>query len=99
MKSHLLLTRYDTQRVQRGEMMTVEDVLEILAIPLLGIIPESTSVLRASNVGMPVVFDEKSGAGRAYEDAVARLLGETVEMRFDGMARPGFFQRLLGRTA
>ena len=98
-KSHLLLTRYDTQRVQRGEMMTVDDVLEILAIPLLGIIPESTSVLRASNVGMPVVFDEKSGAGRAYEDAVARLLGEQVEMRFDGIGRPSFFQRLLGRTA
>ena len=63
------------------------------------IIPESTSVLRASNVGMPVVFDEKSGAGRAYEDAVGRLLGDQIEMRFDGIGRPSFFQRLLGRTA
>ncbi|OSP56135.1 septum site-determining protein MinD [Pseudoruegeria sp. SK021] len=98
-RSHLLLTRYDTQRVARGEMMTVEDVLEILAIPLLGIIPESSTVLRASNVGMPVVLDEKSGAGKAYEDAVSRLMGDQIEMRLDSGERPGFFQRLLGRTA
>lgn len=98
-KSHLLLTRYDTQRVAKGDMMTVDDVLEILAIPLLGIIPESPTVLRASNVGMPVVLDETSGAGKAYEDAVARLIGEHLEMRIDPMERPSFLQRLLGRTA
>ena len=98
-KSHLLLTRYDPQRVAKGEMMKVEDVLEILAIPLLGIIPESTTVLRASNVGMPVVLDEKSGAGKAYEDAVSRLIGEQIEMRIQMAERPSLFQRLLGRTA
>lgn len=97
--AHLLLTRYDTQRVAKGEMLPVEDVLEILAIPLLGIIPESPTVLRASNVGMPVVMDEKSGAGKAYEDAVSRLIGEQIEMRIEGAEKPSLFKRLLGRTA
>jgi septum site-determining protein MinD len=98
-KPHLLLTRYDPQRVAKGEMMKVEDILEILAIPLLGIIPESPTVLRASNVGTPVVLDPKSIAGKAYEDAVSRLIGEQLETRVRAMERPGLFQRLLRRTA
>ena len=99
-KAQLLLTRFDTQRSANGDMMSVEDVLEILAIPLLGIIPESTTVLRASNEGTPVTLDEKSPAGKAYLDAVARLDGEQVEMRTNqGDQRRGFFSRLLGRTA
>ena len=98
-RSHLLLTRYDSQRISRDEMMTVDDVLEILAIPLLGIIPESPTVLRASNEGMPVVHDDRSAAGRAYRDAVARLIGEQIEMRFVPEQRPGLFKRMFGRTA
>jgi septum site-determining protein MinD len=98
-KAHALLTRYDTARVAKGEMLTVEDVLEILAIPLLGIIPESPAVLRASNVGTPIVLDEPSKAGAAYEDAVARLIGEQVELKLDSSERPGFFQRLFKRSA
>ncbi|WP_167645770.1 septum site-determining protein MinD [Mameliella alba] len=98
-KAQVLLTRHDRARVDRGEMMTVEDVLEILAVPLLGIIPESQAVLRASNVGTPVVLDEPSAASRAYEDAVARLTGQEVEMRVTGERRPGLFHRLFGRSA
>lgn len=98
-KAQVLLTRHDSARVSSGEMMTVEDVLEILAVPLLGIIPESQAVLRASNVGMPVVLDGPSNAATAYEDAVARLTGEEVEMRVSSDRRPTLFQRLLGRTA
>jgi septum site-determining protein MinD len=98
-KTHLLLTRYDAARVAKGEMLKLEDVLEILAIPLLGIIPESPSVLRASNIGLPVVFDGESPAGRAYNDAVGRFLGETIEHRFLKPERRGLFQRLIGRTA
>ncbi|MEM8570207.1 MAG: septum site-determining protein MinD [Pseudomonadota bacterium] len=98
-QAHLLLTRYDQGRVAKGEMMKVEDILEILSIPLLGIIPESTTVLKASNVGMPVVFDDKSQAAKAYEDAVSRLIGEQLEIQLQPVERPGFFQRLLGRTA
>jgi septum site-determining protein MinD len=98
-KEHLLLTRYDPARVDRGEMLTVEDVLEILAIPLLGIIPENQSVLRASNIGAPVILDSASPAGQAYFDAVSRFLGETLEHRFITPERKGLFQRLLRRTA
>ncbi|ETW13178.1 septum site-determining protein [Roseivivax marinus] len=98
-KAQVLLTRHDQARIASGEMMTVDDVLEILAVPLLGIIPESKAVLRASNVGTPVVLDEPSAASRAYEDAVARLTGQEVEMRTPGDTRPGLFQRLFGRSA
>lgn len=95
-KEHLLLTRYDPDRVERGEMLSVADVEEILAIPLLGVIPESKSVLAASNSGEPVILDDASEAGQAYEDAVSRLLGEEVEHRFIKPAKKGFFSRLFG---
>src|SRR4051812_9744931 len=95
---NLLLTRYDSVRVARGEMMTVEDVQEILSIPLLGVIPESESVLRASNTGTPVTFEAESPAGRAYHDAVARFLGETREMRFVKPERRNFLRVLFGRA-
>jgi septum site-determining protein MinD len=98
-RERLLITRYDYDRVERGEMLKVEDVLEILAIPLLGVIPESPAVLRASNVGMPVVLGAKSNASLAYADAVARFLGDSVEHRFLKAERRGLFDRLLRRTA
>ena len=98
-KQHLLLTRYDPARVEKGEMLKVEDVLEILAIPLLGVIPQDKAVLEASNVGMPVVLDEKSDAGKAYADAVSRLMGEKVEMRFVTPPKKGLFDWLLRRSA
>jgi septum site-determining protein MinD len=95
---HLLLTRYDPDRVARGEMLAIDDVKEILSIPILGVIPESETVLRASNTGTPVVFDDDSPAGRAYLDAVARFLGEQREMRFVTPERRGFFRLLFGRA-
>src|SRR5579863_2779667 len=79
MEKHLLLTRYDAARAARGEMMKVEDVLEILAIPLLGIVAESPDVLTASNVGCPITLhNPASAAARAYDEAARRLLGETI---------------------
>jgi septum site-determining protein MinD len=95
-REHLLLTRYDPMRVERGEMLSVEDVQEILAIPLLGVIPESKSVLQASNSGEPVILDAGSDAGQAYADAVARLLGEEREHRFLKPVKKGLFSRLFG---
>jgi septum site-determining protein MinD len=77
-KEHLLLTRYSDARVKRGEMLSVEDVQEILSIPLLGVIPESPAVLNCSNRGIPVTLDTPSDARTAYEHAVRRLLGETI---------------------
>lgn len=95
----LLLTRYDPDRVEKGEMLKVDDVLEILAIPLLGVVPESQAVLRASNIGMPVILDEKSNAGQAYLDAVGRFLGEDIDHRFMKPEKKGFLDRLLRRSA
>ena len=77
-EEHLLLTRYSEARVKRGDMLSVEDVQEILSIPLIGIIPESESVLNASNKGIPVTLDVPSEAKKAYDDAVSRLLGEEI---------------------
>lgn len=98
-KEHLLLTRYDPTRVEKGEMLKVDDVLEILSVPLLGVIPESPAVLQASNVGSPVVLNEKSAAGQAYMDAVRRFLGERVPQRFIEAEKKGFFDKLLRRSA
>jgi septum site-determining protein MinD len=93
-KEHLLLTRYNPDRVERGEMLSVADVEEILAIPLLGVIPESQIVLNASNQGLPVILEGESDAGQAYDDAVARLLGEEREHRFLTSQKKGFFSRM-----
>lgn len=81
-KEYLLLTRYSPDRVRLGEMLSVDDVQEILSLHLLGVIPESKSVLNASNAGIPVILDEKSDAGQAYDDIVARYLGEERPHRF-----------------
>src|SRR5215217_8434202 len=94
---HLLITRFDPARAARGEMLSIEDVLEILSTPLLGIIPESEEVLRASNVGSPVTLNNTNSApARAYVDAVRRLMGETVTMIVP-VERKGLMNRLLGR--
>lgn len=98
-KEHLLVTRYDPARVEQGEMLSVEDVQDILAIKLLGVIPESQAVLRASNIGQPVILDQGTTPAQAYEDAVGRFLGETIEQRFVKAARRSFFARLMGRPA
>ncbi|MFN7096660.1 MAG: septum site-determining protein MinD [Gammaproteobacteria bacterium] len=93
-KEYLLLTRYSPQRVARGDMLSVNDVLEILSINLLGVVPESPAVLRASNSGTPVIFDAESDAGLAYGDAVARFLGENKPHRFLNMKKQSLLKRL-----
>ncbi len=98
-EKHILITRYDSTWAARGEMITIEDILELLATPLLGIIPESQDVLRASNVGSPVtLYDPESAPARAYLDATKRLLGETIPMQVPG-ERKGLMNLLLGRRA
>ena len=98
-EKHVLITRYDSARASRGEMLSIDDILEILATPLLGIIPESQEVLLASNVGSPVTLNNAASApARAYTDAVRRLMGETVTMTVP-VERKGLMNRLLGRRA
>ena len=96
---HLLVTRYDPARATRGEMLSVDDVMEILVTPLLGIIPESQEVLRASNVGAPVTLNNAlSAPARAYFDAARRLKGEDIPMTIP-VETTGIFNRLFGRKA
>jgi len=98
-EKHLLLTRYDAARAERGDMLKVDDVLEILSIPLIGIVPESTDVLRASNIGAPVTLaDSRSAPALAYLDAARRLTGETIPMTIPGEKR-GLLGKIFGRRA
>jgi septum site-determining protein MinD len=98
-EKHLLITRFDAARAGRGEMLNVEDVLEILSIPLLGIIPESFEVLRASNLGSPITLNNPvSAPARAYFDAAKRLNGEALDMTIPS-DRKGLFGKLFGRRA
>ena len=100
MDKQLLLTRFDAGRSSRGEMLSVDDVLEILSIPLLGVIPESQEVLRASNLGTPVTINGSAAgaAGRAYREAARRLVGESVPIAIPDEKKT-FFNRLFGRRA
>src|SRR5689334_2191318 len=95
-KEQLLLTRYNPRRVGSGEMMSVSDVKEILGIDVVGVIPESPDVLAASNSGTPVILNSDSDASRAYDDAVSRLLGESLPLRFIDEPKRGFFARMFG---
>jgi len=93
-KEYLLLSRYDPKRVKLGAMLSVEDVQDILSLHLLGVIPESQSVLSASNAGEPIILDENSDAGQAYADIVDRYLGEDKPHRFIDEEKKGLFGRL-----
>ena len=96
-KEHLLLTRYSVERVANGEMLSIEDVIDILAIPLIGVIPETKAVLGASNSGTPVtLLEEKTAAKSAYFDAVDRLLGEEIPIRNLSEPKKGLFSKLFG---
>ena len=94
---HLILTRYNPVRVESGEMLSVEDVIDLLSVKLLGVTPESQDVLNASNSGAPVIMDPNSLAAQAYSDIVDRFLGEEVEHRFINLDKKGLFSKLFGK--
>ncbi len=96
LKAHLLVTRYNPARVGQGEMLSINDVEEVLGLKTIGVIPESGDVLNASNKGEPVILDLESNAGLAYDDAVARLMGEDRPMRFTTAEKKGFFSKMFG---
>jgi septum site-determining protein MinD len=95
-KEHLLLTRYSPARVEKGDMLSIADVEEILGLKVIGVIPESPEVLQSSNAGVPVILDDMSQAGMAYMDAVQRILGEELPLRFTVVERKGFFSKIFG---
>jgi septum site-determining protein MinD len=95
-KEHLLITRYNPNRVEGGQMLSLEDIQEILRTPLIGVVPESESVLDASNQGLPAIHMKGTDVSEAYKDVVARFLGEERPMRFVDATKQGFFKRLFG---
>ena len=95
-KEHLLITRYNPNRVDQGQMLSLEDIQDILRIPLIGVVPESETVLQASNQGMPAVHLKGSDVSEAYKDVVDRFLGKDKPMRFVDAQKQGFLKRLFG---
>ncbi|HRO61398.1 MAG TPA: septum site-determining protein MinD [Burkholderiaceae bacterium] len=95
-KEHLLITRYNPNRVKEGQMLSLEDIQDILRIRLIGIIPESETVLQASNQGLPAIHMQGSEVAEAYRDVVQRFLGEERPMRFIEAQKQGFFRRVFG---
>ncbi|WP_075433872.1 septum site-determining protein MinD [Buchnera aphidicola] len=96
-KEHLLLTRYNPKKVIQGDMLSMEDILDILQIPLIGVIPEDPDILKFSNQGLSAILNIDSLSGQAYSDTVKRLLGERVPLRFLSEEKKGFFQWLFRR--
>lgn len=95
-QEHLLITRYDPNRVEDGHMLSITDIQDILRIPLIGVVPESEEVLQASNQGLPAIHLKGTDVAEAYHDVVARFLGEDKPMRFVDAQKPGFFKRIFG---
>ncbi|RQO56372.1 septum site-determining protein MinD [Paucibacter sp. KBW04] len=95
-KEHLLITRYNPNRVEGGHMLSLEDIHEILRTPLIGVIPESEVVLQASNQGSPAIHMQGTDVSEAYKDVVSRFLGEEKPMRFIEAVKPSLFKRLFG---
>jgi septum site-determining protein MinD len=95
-KEHLLITRYNPNRVDQGQMLSLEDIKDILRIKLIGVIPESESVLQASNQGLPAVHMKGSEVSEAYKDVIDRFLGTDKPMRFVDPQKGGFLKRLFG---
>lgn len=95
-KEHLLLTRYNARRVTEGEMLSLNDIEDILRIKLIGVIPESETVLQASNQGIPAIHMKNTDAALAYQDVVERYLGKELPLRFVDYEKPGLFKRLFG---
>ena len=95
-KEHLLITRYNAQRVDAGEMLSYKDIQEILRVPIIGVIPESEDVLHASNQGAPVIHQQESDVAQAYQDVISRFLGEECPLRYVDYQKPGLLKRLFG---
>jgi len=95
-KEHLLITRYNPNRVEGGQMLSLQDIQEILRIELIGVVPESETVLDASNQGLPAIHLKGTDVSESYKDVVGRFLGEKIPLRFTDAQRPGFLKRMFG---
>ncbi len=91
---NLILNRVKPDMVRRGEMLSVEDVLEVLAIPLIGVVPDDENIIVSTNEGMPIALDGRALAGRAYRNIARRLMGQEVPLL--DLRERGLFDRLFG---
>lgn len=92
----LILNRYNPRLAERGEMRSIDDVLDILAIDLLGVVPEDDGITLTTDRGVPAVFDQRLRASQAYRNIAQRILGNNVPlMKFESR---GFWSRLFGRS-
>ena len=92
---HLIINRIDWKKVKKGEMMSVEDIEEILKTPIIGVVPFEDKLVDFTNKGIPIVLDEKYNASKAFIDIARRLTGENVPMKFYG-EKKGFLSFLFG---
>jgi septum site-determining protein MinD len=89
---HLIINRLNPRMVRKGDMMSTSDILSLLAVPLLGVVPESEEVVISTNRGIPLVHERGSKAGAAFKSIAARLDGEEVPV--DSNGQDSFFVRM-----
>ncbi len=94
-EKYIVINRLKPEMVESGEMMSIDDVLNILALPLIGVIPEDPKILTSTNLGEPIVLDKNSMAGEAFRRLSKRLLGEKVEF-LEFKSKKGFVKFLKG---
>ncbi len=92
MESRLVINRFDVDMARRGDMLSVQDIQEILSIPLLGVVPKDDSIIISANYGEPVVYNPKSKAGGAFIKLAGRLLGESIPL--DDWERENIWNKL-----
>jgi len=91
--ARLIINRLNPEMIRRGEMLDAGDVLELLAVKLIGIVPEDEKVLRSTNIGKPVVTHEKSIAGQAFRNIARRMMGDDIPL-IDLVIKDGIFHRI-----
>jgi septum site-determining protein MinD len=94
-QKHVIINRLNPEMVDNGNMLGVEDVLNILALPLIGVVPDDSSIITSTNKGEPIYYDKNSIAATAYQNIARRVVGEEVPF-LDLKFKKGFFKRIFG---
>ncbi len=92
---HVVINRIKQDMVDKGNMLSIEDVLSILALPLIGVVPEDENIITSTNEGEPIYYNQKSAAAQAYKNIAKRVLGEDIAF-MDISVKKGFFGRIFG---
>lgn len=92
-----MITRYLPERVEAEEMLSVNDIEDLLGIPLIGVIPDSPEIIKSTNLGRPAITNMESDVAKAYEDSVCRFVGEEREWRFLKPKNKSFFSKIVSK--